>query len=75
MALGRTFRSLVAAHARKGSVAVPEDEDVTSNKVVRPMEDRIRELGRQLGRQILEAEALREALDKSHSSLPSPFSA
>ncbi|QBX35138.1 IS3 family transposase [Paracoccus liaowanqingii] len=48
-----------------GSVAVTEDDDVTSNKVVRQMEDRIRELERQLGRKTLEAEILREALDKS----------
>ncbi|MGR3440064.1 MAG: IS3 family transposase [Paracoccus sp. (in: a-proteobacteria)] len=48
-----------------GSVAVSEDDDVTSNKVVRQMEDRIRELERQLGRKTLEAEILREALDKS----------
>lgn len=44
-----------------------EDDDVTSNKVVRQMEDRIRELERQLGRKTLEAEILREALDKSRS--------
>jgi transposase len=50
-----------------GSVAVSEDDDVTSNKVVRQMEDRIRELERQLGRKTLEAEILREALDKSRS--------
>ncbi|PZX13007.1 hypothetical protein LX81_03388 [Palleronia aestuarii] len=31
------------------------------------MEDRIRELERQLGRKTLEAEILREALDKSRS--------
>ncbi|TJZ85602.1 IS3 family transposase [Paracoccus hibiscisoli] len=48
-----------------GSVAVAENDDVTSNKVVRQMEDRIRELERQLGRKTLEAEILREALDKS----------
>ncbi|WP_235697935.1 IS3 family transposase [Cereibacter sphaeroides] len=48
-----------------GSVAVAEDDDVTSNKVVRQMEDRIRELERQLGRKTLEVEILREALDKS----------
>ncbi|MCC5974718.1 MAG: IS3 family transposase [Rubellimicrobium sp.] len=48
-----------------GSVAVAEDDDVTSNKIVRQMEDRIRELERQLGRKTLEAEILREALDKS----------
>jgi transposase len=50
-----------------GSVAVTEDDDVTSNKVVRQMEDRIRELERQLGRKTLEVEILRDALDKSRS--------
>lgn len=49
------------------SVAVSEDDDVTSNKVVRQLEDRVRELERQLGRKTLEAEILREALDKSRS--------
>ena len=44
-----------------------EDDDVTSNKVFRQMEDRIRELERQLCRKTLEAEILREALDKSRS--------
>jgi transposase len=53
-----------------GSVAVTEDDDVTSNKVVRQMEDRIRELERQLGRKTLEAEILRDALDKSQSKKP-----
>jgi transposase len=53
-----------------GSVAVSEDDDVTSNKVVRHMEDRIRELERPLGRKTLEAEILREALDKSRSKKP-----
>ncbi len=48
-----------------GSVAVTEDDDVTSNRVVREMETRIRELERQLGRKTMEAEILREALDKS----------
>ena len=50
-----------------GSVAVSEDDDVTSNRVVRQLEDRIRELERQLGRKTLEAEMLREALGKSRS--------
>ena len=50
-----------------GAVAVSEDDDVTSNRTVRQMEDRIRELERQLGRKTLEAEILREALDKSRS--------
>ena len=53
-----------------GSVAVAEDDDVTSNKVVRQLEERIRELERQLGRKTLEAEILREALDKSRSKKP-----
>lgn len=53
-----------------GSVAVSADDDVTSSKVVRQMEDRIRELARQLGRKTLEAEILREALDKSRSKKP-----
>lgn len=48
-----------------GSVAVSEDDDVTSNRVVREMESRIRELERQLGRKTMEAEILREALDKA----------
>lgn len=62
--------SLAPAHARRGSVAVSEDDDVTSNKVVRQMEDCIRKLERQLGRKSLEAEVLREALDKSRSRKP-----
>ena len=53
-----------------GSVAVSEDDEVTSNKVVRQMEERIRELERQLGRKTLEVEILREALDKSRSKKP-----
>lgn len=50
-----------------GSVAVAGDDEVTSNKVVRQLEDRIRELERQLGRKTLEVEILREAVDKSRS--------
>ncbi len=53
-----------------GSVAVSEDDEVTSNKAVRQMEGRIRELERQLGRKTLEVEILREALDKSRSKKP-----
>lgn len=53
-----------------GSVAVTEDDEVTSNRVVREMESRIRELERQLGRKALEAEILREALDKSRVKKP-----
>lgn len=53
-----------------GSVAVTGDDDVTSNKTVREMETRIRELERQLGRKTLEAEILKEALEKSRSKKP-----
>ena len=53
-----------------GSVAVSEDDDVTSNKVVRQLEDRVRELERQLGRKTLEVEILRETLDTSRSKKP-----
>ncbi len=53
-----------------GSVAVTEDDDVTCNRVVREMEDRIRELERALGRKTLKADILREALDKSRVKKP-----
>ncbi len=48
-----------------GSVAVTDDDDVTSNRVVRQMDERIRELERQLGRKTMEVEILKEALDKA----------
>tara|TARA_R100000365_G_C2739472_1_gene68272 strand:- start:1382 stop:1594 length:213 start_codon:yes stop_codon:yes gene_type:complete len=53
-----------------GSVAVPGDDCVTSNKVVREMEARVRELERQLERKTLEVEILKEALGKSRSKKP-----
>ncbi len=53
-----------------GSVAVADDDDVTSNKIVRQLEERVRELERQLGRKVLEAEILRDALEKSRSKKP-----
>jgi len=53
-----------------GSIAVTGDDSVTSNKTVREMETRIRELERQLGRKTLEVEILKEALDKSRSKKP-----
>jgi len=53
-----------------GTVAVRGDDDVTSNKTVRQMELRIRELERQLGRKTLETEILKEALEKSRSKKP-----
>ena len=53
-----------------GSVAVTGDDEVTSNRTVRQMEDRIRELERQLGRKTLEVEILKEALEKSRTKKP-----
>jgi transposase len=53
-----------------GSVAVTGDDDVTSNKTVRQMENRIRELERQLGRKTLEVEILKEAVDRSRVKKP-----
>jgi transposase len=53
-----------------GSVAVAGDDEVTSNRTVRQMEDRIRELERQLGRKTMEVEILKEALDKARSKKP-----
>lgn len=44
-----------------------EDDDVTSNKVVRHMEDRIRELEHQLGRKTLEAEGTVKLTARSHT--------
>jgi transposase len=43
-----------------GAVAVSADDDVTSNRAVRHMEDRIRELERQLSRKTLEVEILKD---------------
>ncbi len=48
-----------------GSVAVTDDDNVTSNRVVREMETRIRELERQLGRKTMEVEILKEAFDRA----------
>lgn len=42
-----------------GAVAVSGDDDVTSNRAVRQMEERIRELECQLGRKTPEVEILR----------------
>ena len=53
-----------------GSIAVTGDDSVTSNKAVREMESRIRELERQLGRKTMEVEILKEALDKSRAKKP-----
>lgn len=53
-----------------GSIAVAGDDEVTSNKTVREMEQKIRELERLLGRKTMEVEILRDALDKSRSKKP-----
>ena len=53
-----------------GSVAVTDDDDVTSNRVVRGMEVRIREVERQLDRKTMEVEILKEALDKARPKKP-----
>jgi transposase len=50
-----------------GAVAVQADGGVTGNGDVRRMEERMRELERQLGRKTLEVEILKEALAKSQS--------
>jgi len=47
-----------------GSIAVSGDDSVTSNRIVREMEARIRELERQLGRKTLEVEILKGEAEK-----------
>jgi transposase len=54
-----------------GAVAVRADDDVTANGDVRRLEERVRELERQLGRKTLEVEILKEALAKSRAKKPS----
>ena len=53
-----------------GAVAVSNDDEVTSNRAVRQLEERIRELERHLGRKTLEVEILKEALDKARPKKP-----
>lgn len=53
-----------------GAIAVQADDSVTGNGEVRRMEERIRELERQLGRKTLEVEILKEALAKSRLKKP-----
>lgn len=53
-----------------GSIAVSSDDSVTSNRAVRQLEDRVRELERQLGRKTLEVEILKETLEKSRAKKP-----
>lgn len=54
----------------RGSVAVSEEDDVTSSKGVRQLEDRIPELERLLSRRTLRVGILREVLDTSRSKKP-----
>lgn len=57
-----------------GTVAIQGDDSVTSDRKVRQLEDRTRELERQLGRKTLEVEILKEALDKARSKKPTLLS-
>lgn len=56
--------------AEGGAVAVNADDGVTGNGEVRKLEERVRELERQLGRKTLEVEVLKEALARSGSKKP-----
>ena len=53
-----------------GAVAVRADDNVTGNGEVRRLEERVRELERQLGRKTLEVEILKEALHKTRAKKP-----
>jgi len=53
-----------------GAVAVQGDDGVTGDREVRQLEERVRELERQLGRKTLENEILKEALAKSRAKKP-----
>jgi transposase len=53
-----------------GAVAVQADDSVTGNGEVRRLEERVRELERQLGRKTLEVEILKETLAKSRAKKP-----
>lgn len=53
-----------------GAVAMQADDGVTGNAEVRKLEDRVRELERQLGRKTLEVEILKEALGKARAKKP-----
>ena len=53
-----------------GAVAVQADDAVTGNAELRRLEERMRELERQLGRKTLEVEILKEALARSRAKKP-----
>ena len=54
-----------------GAVAVQADDAVTGNAELRRLEERMRELERQLGRKTLEVEILKDALARSRTKKPS----
>ena len=53
-----------------GAVAVQADDAVTGNAELRRLEERMRDLERQLGRKTLEVEILKEALARSRAKKP-----
>jgi len=53
-----------------GAVAVQADDAVTGNAELRRLDERMRELERQLGRKTLEVEILKEALARSRAKKP-----
>jgi transposase len=55
-----------------GAVAVQADDAVTGNAELRRLEERMRELERQLGRKTLEVELLKEALARSRTKTYGP---
>lgn len=57
-----------------GREAVRADDDVVPASEARRLEERVRELERQLGRKTLEVEILKEALDLARSKKPTLLS-
>jgi transposase len=57
-----------------GQEAVRADEDVVAASEVRRLEERVRELERQLGRKTMEVELLKEALDLARAKKPTLLS-
>ncbi len=53
-----------------GAAAVTADDGVTGNAELRRLEERVRELERQLGRKTLEVEILKEAVAKARAKKP-----
>jgi transposase len=57
-----------------GQEAVRADDDVIAASEVRRLEERVRELKRQLGRKTMEVEILKEALDLARAKKPTLLS-